>query len=266
TAARTIRIRNVHITSDTDTNEFGVYIQQANKTVYIEECWIQGGDFSIAIIEDIDVFMFHNHVEVNARPLSGGAAIFTNDADAVIRMHGDTVDGVIYRNAGVITYKNNSGQYEVWQGAYDSVAATTIHNGMSIQDAITAAAAETPAPGTAIQVPGPIVYGYITYTVLIHPGLYDESVALAHYVNLKGVGPPGSVVVHQRNATVVGIDGNYTTEVQNITFRLTADDGGLDRIFWDRGNDATIKLRDIVFEAAVSGGSIINSYVTEWCN
>jgi len=219
--ARVINIRNVRITSDTDSNEFGVYIQQANKTVYIEESWIQGGDYGIALIEDSDVFMYHNRVEVNARPLGGGAAIYTNHADAVIRMHGDTVDGMIYRLLGTITYKNNAQQYEVWQGAYDSVAATTLHHGMLIQDAIDAAAAETPAPGTAIQVPGPVIYGYITYTVLVHPGLYDEPITCGTWVNLKGIGPKGSVVIQQADATIISANATRV-EIEDLTVRLVA--------------------------------------------
>jgi len=259
--AKTIEINNVNIDADTNVGELAVYINRDNKTVYIRECWIQGGDYGVIVGGNTDIYMYQNHVEVNVRPLGIGAAIQTNDANAVVRMHGDTVEGLIVRTTGAITYKNNSGQYEVWQGAYNSVDATTLRTGMLIKDAINAAAAETPAPGTTVQTATEIL-GYITYTVLIHPGIYDEELVCQPWINLQGVGTKGSVVIYRDNPgvsdAVVQIANNC--EISDLTVRLGTPGADNRFVIMDNGVACTAKMTNLVLEIVAPATFISNIF------
>ncbi|KKK50850.1 hypothetical protein LCGC14_3120900, partial [marine sediment metagenome] len=199
--ARIIHIRNVRIQMTDNSNERGIGIDQAGKTVYIENSWIQGSDYGLAIgvsgggAVASTIYSSHNHFEATAAP---SRSVFNNGG--TILMNGDTIGkvdhtgaGILRENDGIITYKNIPLEYEVFAG-------------MSIQDAITSAAADAPAPAATAP-----------YTVLIHPGIYDEVVTCSTYVNLKGVGPKGSVVISQTDAVaVLDMSGN-TVEISDLT-------------------------------------------------
>ncbi len=93
-----------------------------------------------------------------------------------------------------VTIKSRPQQYEVYAG-------------MLIQHAIAAAAADTPAPSATAP-----------YTILIHPGIYTEAVICSNYVNLKGIGPKGAVVIQQTDATIITLATQV--QIENLTVRL----------------------------------------------
>lgn len=156
--------------------------------------------------------------------VSSGTILF--DGDRVDCSGGSTITG------DSVCIKNGQQEYHVWAG-------------MLIQHAITAAAADTPTPAaTAI------------YTVLIHPGIYNEQVSCSTYVNLKGVGPKESVVIHQADNNVVRL----ATQVQlsDFTVRL-----GIPVAAWSLVYDSAVtcvaRLTNLIFEITTPGA--INSLV-----
>jgi len=213
--ARVIHLRNVRVTSDTDTNEFCVWSNQANKTWYVENCWMQAGDFALRIEAASTVHSSNNHWEST----SSVSAIAIDGA--TLRLHNDVILGAIARTSGVITYKNANQQYEVWAG-------------MLIQDAITAAAAETTAPSVTVP-----------YTVLIHPGMYNEVITCAAGVDLKGIGPKNSVIIWQANADVIILADNV--DLQNFTVRLVTPDVGR-RLIYDNSVACTVRVTDLLLQ------------------
>ncbi len=228
--ARVIYIRNVRIQMTDNSNERGIGIDQAGKTVYIENSWIQGSDYGLAIgvsgggAVASTIYSSHNHYEATAAP---ARSVFNNGG--TIMMNGDTIGkvdhtgaGIIRENNGVITYKDIPLEYEVFAG-------------MSIQDAITAAAADAPAPAATAP-----------YTVLIHPGIYNEEISMETWVNVTGVGPKGSVVIFQADS--IGIVTLATqVQISNLTLRMGAP-GGTRNMIIDNGVACICRISDIVFE------------------
>lgn len=226
--AKTIYIRNVRCRMSDDTNERGIVINQANKTVYIEECWIQGSDYGLAIGESAGaaiastIHASHNQFEASS---AVSRSVFCNGG--TIHLNGDVIGaadhsgGRVFReNAGVITFKFGPREYEVWAG-------------MSIQDAITAAAAETTTPAATDP-----------YTILIHPGIYDEAIICASWVNLKGIGPKGSVVIYNEDPFSLVTISAANVEISELVIRLGVP--STTRRIVEISQDC--KLSDIVFE------------------
>ena len=94
--ARTINMRNVLIQMTDNSNERGIAILQAGKTIYIENSWIQGSDYGMAI------------------GASGGAAIAS-----IIHSHSNYFEASsaksrsVYNNGGVIYLKNDVVAYGI---------------------------------------------------------------------------------------------------------------------------------------------------------
>ena len=227
--ARIIHIRNVRIQMTDNTNERGIGIEQAGKTVYIEESWIQGSDYGVAIgvsgggAVASTIYSSHNHYEATS---AASRSVFNNGG--TIRMNGDTIGqvdhtgaGITRENDGIITCKNIPLEYEVFAG-------------MSVQDAITSAAADAPAPAaTAL------------YTILIHPGIYDEAIICATWVNLKGIGPKGAVVIQQVDANIITLATQV--QLQNFTVRLVTPTAAR-RLVRDNSVACTARFTDLVME------------------
>lgn len=89
------------------------------------------------------------------------------------------------------------------------------------------------------------------YTIHMHPGIYDEQLAAADYVNLRGIGPKGSVVIYQNNANV--IDNLGYNELQNLTVRLGTITGS--RRFLRKSNAGTLRVTDVIFEVVTPGAN-----------
>jgi hypothetical protein len=87
------------------------------------------------------------------------------------------------------------------------------------------------------------------WTVEICPGVYTEVITMASYVNLKGRGTRGSVVVYQSANTVITLADNV--ELENLTVR-TGTTGDLNAII-DNGVACDAKLTDITFESTYTG-------------
>ncbi len=253
--AKTIYIRNVRCRMSDDSNEYGIWINQANKTVYIENSWIQGSDYGLAIGSSggaavaSTVYATSSHFEATSAVSRG---IFCNGG--TIRLTGDSLTGfdhsggaVNRENDGIVTCKIGPREYEVWAG-------------MSIQDAIDAASAETTTP--AITAP---------YTILIHPGIYDETIAMSTWVNLKGIGPKGSVVIYQNDANILTLADDV--ELQNFTLRLGTISATRNHIT-DGGAIFTARMTDIVLEVTTPGAFTVGplliygggSYIIERCS
>ncbi|MBA7675712.1 hypothetical protein ES703_83949 [subsurface metagenome] len=235
--ARNIYIRNVRIRWDevANTNTHGLSIRQANKTVYLEESYIGGSDYGVAIGTSgggavaSTIYATLSHFEATSAVARG---VFCNGG--TIRLNTCNITGVdhsgggVYReNDGIVTYKTGPREYEVWVG-------------MSVQDAIDAAAAETTTPAAAAP-----------YTVLIHPGIYDEAITCSSWVNLRGVGPRGSVIIYQNDNDYVIILA-VNIQLQNFTIRL----GTLSAwrsLVGDNGVACTVLIEDVDFEVVAPG-------------
>jgi len=232
--ARTINIRNVRCQMSNNTNERGIVILQAGKTVYIEESWIQGSDYGLAIGVSAGaavastIYSSHNHFEATS---AVSRSVFNNGGTII--MNGDTIGkvdhtgaGITRENDGIITYKNIPLQYEVFAG-------------MSVQDAITSAAADAPAPAATAP-----------YNVMIHPGIYNEAITCATWVNLKGIGPKGSVVIYQNDANIVILADNV--QIANLTLRMGTPTANKYFIL-DNAAACTARMSDLIFEVTTPG-------------
>lgn len=225
----TIHIRNVRLLTAAAFS-YGFYLNQENKTVYVEnshfECvyalYFNAGESAI--------YTSHNSWIGSTNSVYLGAAI------SILRMSHDTIKGII-SNAGVMTYKNGPQQYEVWPG-------------MQISDAIAGAAAPLDVAPSAAN----------PYTVLIHPGIYDEQITMSSYVNLMGVGSKGSVVIYQNNANVVILADNV--ELQNLTLRIGTQDADRNCIT-DNFVACTAKMTEIVFESVTPGAGTSSWHALE---
>ena len=122
--ARTINIRNVRCSMSDDSNERGIAIEQAGKTVYIENSWIQGSDYGLAIGESAGVAVASTIYTTNSHFEATSAiarSVFNNGG--TIRMNNDSIGQadhtggrVLCENGGVVTYKVGPNSYEVWEG------------------------------------------------------------------------------------------------------------------------------------------------------
>ncbi len=113
-------------------------------------------------------------------------------------------------------------------------------DGMSIQAAINAAAAQLPVPSATSP-----------WTILMYPGIYDEGlITCAPWVNLKGVGPEGSVVIYANDAVPILLADNV--EIDNFTVRLGTPSAARGFI-QDNGVACTAKISNIVFEVTNPG-------------
>lgn len=153
----------------------------------------------------------------------GLVSVNNANATGVISIFGGVVL-VCAGATGSVTWKTRAQQYEVIAG-------------MVIQHAIAAAAADAPAPAATAP-----------YTVLIHPGVYTGRVTYSAYVNLKGVGPKGSVVIAHTSWIVVA--GAGPVEIQNLTLRLTGLSG-----FITPSTTARLTFTDIVLEYTGAAGT-----------
>ena len=92
-AVASIHIRNVHITTDlvTNTNTHGISIRQANKTVYVEESYIQGSDYGLALIATSTVYSFGNYYQATS---ATSRALYLNDAGALVYLSHDELLGI----------------------------------------------------------------------------------------------------------------------------------------------------------------------------
>jgi len=56
------------------------------------------------------------------------------------------------------------------------------------------------------------------WTVLVYPGIYTEQITCASGVDIRGVGPKGSVIIYQLNADIITLADNV--EIADLTVRL----------------------------------------------
>ncbi|GAI75571.1 unnamed protein product, partial [marine sediment metagenome] len=184
---------------------------QTWSTVEIDSC-ISVGAYEDIHCTDGSVWLENSTLRGSGTHLyvDGGDVIFTN-----------TCLNNIIQTAGTILCKGVPQEYHVYAG-------------MRIQDAITAAITATPNPADTAP-----------YTILIHPGIYDEAITCASWVNLRGIGPKGSVVIRQVNADVLQLNSNV--ELQNMTVLITTPAAGAKSLIKDAGNAYTgVRLSDIV--------------------
>ena len=103
----------------------------------------------------------------------------------------------------------------------------------SIQAAITAAAASTPAPSTSAP-----------YTIEIYPGVYSEAPTFVANVHIKGIGPLGAVVIQQTDATIATL---ASMNIENVIFRLVTPTNARNMII-DNGAAVTCNIRHCEFD------------------
>ncbi len=108
-------------------------------------------------------------------------------------------------------------------------------NFTTIQAAINFAA--TQAPGAANP-----------WTVEIYPGIYDEVITCSSWVNLKGVGPKGSVVIYRLDSTAIVILAD-NVEIADLTLRF-GDVTGTRSFIIDDSATVTARFTNLVFELA----------------
>lgn len=89
------------------------------------------------------------------------------------------------------------------------------------------------------------------WTVKIYPGIYDEDITMSSWVNLRGVGPKGSVVIFQEDNTIIQIADNV--ELQNLTVRLGTPAVNFRYMIYDFGVVCTARMTDLVFEIETPG-------------
>jgi len=142
---------------------------------------------------------------------------------------------------GSVTWKSMAQQYEVMQG-------------MTVQHAITAAAADAPAPAAAAP-----------YVVQIHAGIHVGPVVCSSHVRLRGINKWG-VTLQVVNADLVTLASNVS--IENLRLRITVPDAQRSLIR-DGGAACTdVMIRDVALlyttPAAIgnlgiwlSGGSVV---------
>jgi len=120
--ARDIYIRNVHIITDlvTNTNTHAISIRQANKTVHIEESYIQGSDYGMALgvsggaAVASTIYSKQNFFQTTA---AASRPVFNNGGN--IYLHEDSIARgcrLSRENAGVILYTDGNEIYHVFEG------------------------------------------------------------------------------------------------------------------------------------------------------
>lgn len=201
--AKTIYIRNIRIECEqvVNTNTHGISIRQAGKTVYIEESYIQGSDYGMAIGVSAGgaiastIFSVQNYFETTS---AKSRAIFNNGG--MICLHEDSIESgcrLLRENAGVILYTDGNEVYHVFEG-------------MSIQDTLD----NVPAAGAEVRV---------------HDGTYaitDPITFTQNNIMLVGDGPntfiDGDGLATGEHAIVISAKTNCT--VKNL--RIQTEDGG----------------------------------------
>lgn len=188
-----------------------IYLDQVGSGVEIDSC------ISVGAYQDIQctagsVWLANSTLRGSGTHLyvDGGDVIFTNT-----RLNN------IIQTAGTILCKGVPQEYHVYAG-------------MRIQDAITAAITATPNPADTAP-----------YTILIHPGIYDEAITCSSWVNLEGVGPKGSVIIYQLNADIITLADNV--EIDNLTVRLGTPDAER-HLIEDNAVACTARLTNLVME------------------
>jgi hypothetical protein len=83
------------------------------------------------------------------------------------------------------------------------------------------------------------------WTISIYPGLYDEQIACAPWVNLRGIGTRGSAIIQQTDARVIILADNV--ELKNLTVRLVTPTVAR-QLVYDNAAACTATLEDINFE------------------
>lgn len=106
--------------------------------------------------------------------------------------------------------------------------------GMLVQAAINAAAAQVPAPSATNP-----------WTILIYPGIYNETIVGASWVNLRGIGPKGSVIIQQTDLNTVLLATNM--EISGLTLRIVTPTAAR-VLIRDADVACTVKMMDLVFE------------------
>jgi len=106
--------------------------------------------------------------------------------------------------------------------------------GMSVQAAINAAAAQVPAPSATNQ-----------WTILIYPGIYDEPIACVSWVNLEGVGPASDIIIYQLNADIITLANDI--HIDNLTIRLETPTGER-HLIEDNAVACTARLTNLILE------------------
>ncbi|MDP3064637.1 MAG: hypothetical protein Q8O40_15750, partial [Chloroflexota bacterium] len=196
----------------------------AGATVLVEQC-----DFAL---NDTAGFVVFSNVAgtwtLRGNYLSGTAGGYSVSLGTV-RGFGNTITTTAAHavTGGAVTEKSGRQTYVVFAG-------------MIIQHAITAAAADTPAPAATAP-----------YTVVLHPGSYTEAITPATFVNIVGV-DRDSVVILQADADVVTI-GAITTTLANVTIRLVTPLAARNLVAVS-GAAARATLRNIRFEVTTPGG------------
>ena len=110
------------------------------------------------------------------------------------------------------------------------------------------------------------------YTVEIWPGIYDEQVTLAANVHVRGLGPKGSVIIYQLDATPIILNAGIR-EVENITVRLGVPSAAR-ALISDGGAAAGCKFTNVDYEVTTPAAFAITVFditglstiITERCS
>ena len=113
-------------------------------------------------------------------------------------------------------------------GVAMSVGGPAAYN--AIQTAVTAAVAAAPSPSASNP-----------YTVLVYPGVYAPFTG-SPFVNVKGIGPKGSVIIQATDGTVLTLGTNFT--LSDVTLDLTTPTNARNMII-DNGVAVTCKLSNV---------------------
>jgi len=232
-AAAAIYVRNVRITCDLviNSNTHGISIRQANKTLYIEESYVQGADYGMSIgvaagaaVASV-IWSKQNFFYATA---AASRAVFCNGGE--IWLHEDSINRgcrVNRANDGLIVYTDGNETYHVFEG-------------MSIQDTLN----NIPAAGCKVRV---------------HDGTYSitDSITLTqNNIILEGDGQntfiDGDGLATGEHAIVIsGVTGCV---VRNL--RIQTEDGGgkvCHCIFIEDGADQT-HIEEVAIDDSDSDG------------
>ncbi len=256
--AQTIYIRNVRMHSLIDTNITCIYIQQDNKTVYIENSWCEAGDRGLRVTAISTVYSTNNYWEALDDTVS-----IALEAAGAIYLHNDTLISPLVQTAGTLESR------ESHINTINCTGGTITAYGGTIE-AITRAATSVVWWGDDYTIKvlpsGTITDTVITYalaaalaaarriTIRLAPGDYEEdNMALVDDVNIVGEGHTAASGSH---ITINSANPIFTADAVQTSLRhIRITQAGAGAVFVINNAAAIVHTDGCVF-GSTAGNSI----------